>query len=166
MTRRYACLPGLLLLTMLGVAYGATLKNAEEAKELAEKVLARVVVGDIEGIATVVKPYWSFPEDELAALVAETAQQRPLLANRLGKSLGFTFVRREVAADTFLRLIYIERCEHTGLRWLFTFYKLKDVWKFHGFTWDEEIARLFSSGPEPGRRDPLPGPRPHGTNSR
>jgi hypothetical protein len=146
MTRRYVCLPGILLLTMLGLAYGATLKNAEEAKELAEKVLARVVVGDMDGVATVVKPYWSFPEDELEALVTQTAQQRNLLANRLGKSIGFTFVRREVAADTFLRLIYVERCENTGLRWLFTFYKVKDVWKFHGFAWDEEITKLFSSG--------------------
>ena len=107
MTRRYVCLPGMLLVTLLAVAYGATLKNAEEAKELAEKVLTRVVVGDIEGIATVVKPYWSFSEDELEALVTQTAQQRLLLAQRLGKSIGFTFVRREVVADTFLRLIYI-----------------------------------------------------------
>ena len=152
MKRRYVCLPGLCLVILLAVAaYGATLKHAEEAKELAEKVLTRVVVGDMEGITTVVKPYWSFPEDELDALVTQTAQQRRLLANRLGKSIGFTFVRREVAADTFLRLIYIERCEHTGLRWLFTFYKVKDVWKFHGFAWDEEIAKLFSSGQEPGR---------------
>jgi hypothetical protein len=150
---------------MLSVAYGAALKNTEEAKELAEKVLTRVVVGNMEGIATVVKPYWSFQEDELDALVTQTAQQRRLLADRLGKSIGFTFVRRELAADTFLRLIYIERCEHTGLRWLFTFYKVKDVWKFQGFTWDEEIAQLFSSGPESGRREAPPGPKPHGMNS-
>ena len=146
MTRRYVGLPGILLLTMLALAYGATLKNAEEAKELAEKVLARVVVGDMDGVATVVKPYWSFPEDELEALLTQTAQQRHLLANRLGKSIGFTFVRREVVADTFLRLVYVERFDNTGLRWLFTFYKVRDVWKFNGFAWDEEIAKLFSSG--------------------
>jgi hypothetical protein len=151
---------------MLSAADGATLKNMEEAKELAEKVLTRVIVGNIEGITVVVKPYWSFSEDELEALVTQTVQQRHLIAHRLGKSIGFTFVRRELAADTFLRLIYIERCEHTGLRWLFTFYKVKDVWKLHGFTWDEEIARLFSNSQEPGRREALPGPRPHGTHSR
>jgi hypothetical protein len=131
---------------MLALAYGATLRNPEEAKELAEKVLSRAMAGDIDGIATIVKPYWPFPEDELETLVAQTAQQRRLLANRLGKSVGFTLVRREVAADTFLRLVYVERFENTGLRWLFTFYKVKDAWKFNGFTWDEEIAKLFSSG--------------------
>jgi len=130
---------------MLSLAYGATLRNPEEAKELAEKVLARVVVGELDGVVTVLKPYWPFPDDELETLVAQTAQQRRLLANRLGKSLGFTLVRREVAADTFLRLVYVERCENTGLRWLFTFYKVKDVWKFNGFAWDEEIAQLFSN---------------------
>lgn len=145
MTRRSVYLCGVLLLTMLGLAYGATLRNPEEAKELAEKVLARVVVGDMDGIMTMVKPYWPFPDNELEALVAQTAQQRHLLANRLGKSIGFTLVRREVAADTFLRLVYVERCENTGLRWLFTFYKVKDTWKFNGFAWDEEIAKLFSS---------------------
>ena len=146
MTRRYVGLCGVLLLTMLSLAYGATLRNPEEAKELAEKVLSRAVAGDMDGIATVVKPYWPFPEDELEALVAQTAQQRSLLAPRLGKSLGFTLVRREIAADTFLRLIYVERFENTGLRWLFTFYKVRDVWKFNSFAWDEEIAKLFSSG--------------------
>ena len=146
MIRQYMCLCGVFLLTMMGLAYGATLRNPEEAKELAEKVLSRAVVGDMDGIATVVKPYWPFPEDELETLVAQTAQQRNLLATRLGKSLGFTLVRREVAADTFLRLVYVERFENTGLRWMFTFYKVKDVWKFNGFAWDEEIAKLFSSG--------------------
>ena len=145
MIRRYVCLGGVLLLTMLSLAYGATLRNPEEAKELAEKVLARVAVGDMDGVVTMVKPYWPFPENELEALVTQTAQQRHLLASRLGKSIGFTLVRREVAADTFLRLVYVERCENTGLRWLFTFYKVKDTWKFNGFTWDEEIAKLFSS---------------------
>jgi hypothetical protein len=32
---------------MLGLAYGATLRNPEEAKELAEKVLSRAVAGDM-----------------------------------------------------------------------------------------------------------------------
>jgi len=145
MPRLGLCLPGVLLLIMLGLAYGASLKNMEETKELAEKVLARVVVGDMDGVVTVVKPYWPFPDDELEALVAQTVQQRHLLANRLGKSLGFTLVRREVAADTFLRFVYVEKCENTGLRWMFTFYKVRDVWKFNGFTWDEEISKLFSS---------------------
>jgi hypothetical protein len=145
MARLGMCLAGMFLLTMLSLAYGATLRNPEEAKELAEKVLARVGVGDLDGVVTVLKPYWPFPDDELETLVAQTAQQRRLLANRLGKSLGFTLVRREVAADIFLRLVYIERGENTGLRWLFTFYKVKDVWKFNGFAWDEEIAKLFSN---------------------
>jgi hypothetical protein len=130
----------------MGLAYGATLRHPEEAKELAEKVLSRAAVGDMDGIATVVKPYWPFPEDELETLVVQTAQQRNLLAKRLGKSLGFTLVRREIAADTFLRLVYVERFENTGLRWMFIFYKVKDIWKFNSFAWDEEITRLFSNG--------------------
>ena len=97
MTRRCVCLCGTLLLTLMGLAYGATLRNPEEAKELAEKVLARVVVGDMDGVMTVVKPYWPFPEDELETLVAQTAQQRHLLASRLGKSVGFTLVGEEHA---------------------------------------------------------------------
>ena len=148
MVRRwYVSLCGMFLLTITGLAYSATLRNPEEAKELAEKVLARAVIGNIDGIAAVIKPYWPFPEDELEALVAQTVQQRNLLAPRLGKSVGFTLVRREVAADTFLRLVYVERFENTGLRWMFTFYKVGNVWKFNGFTWDEEIAKLFHSSP-------------------
>ena len=146
MTRPCVSLLGVLLLTMLGLAYGATLRNVEAAKELAEKVLSRAAVGDMDGIVTVVKPYWPFPEDELEALVSQTSQQRNMLATRLGKSLSFALVRRETAVETLLRLTYVEKFENTGLRWMFTFYKVKDVWKFNGFVWDEEIAKLFSSG--------------------
>ena len=146
MTRPCVSLLGVLLLTMLGLAYGATLRNVEAAKELAEKVLSRAAAGDMDGIVTVVKPYWPFPEDELEALVLQTSQQRNMLATRLGKSLGFALVRRETAAETLLRLTYVEKFENTGLRWMFTFYKVRDVWKFNSFTWDEEIAKLFSNG--------------------
>ena len=61
MTRRYVCLCGVLLLTIMGLAYGATLRNPEEAKELAEKVLARAVVGDMDGIATMRETLLAFP---------------------------------------------------------------------------------------------------------
>ena len=54
--------------------------------------------------------------------------------------------RRELGyCVSTLRLVYVERCENTGLRWLFTFYKVKDAWKLNGFAWDEEIAKLFSN---------------------
>ena len=56
MTRWDVCLCSVLLLTTMGLAYGATLQNPEDAKELAEKVLSRAVAGDMDGIATVVKP--------------------------------------------------------------------------------------------------------------
>ena len=37
MTRRCVGLCGVLLLTLMGLAYGATLRNPEEAKELVER---------------------------------------------------------------------------------------------------------------------------------
>ena len=135
-----------LLLTVVGLAQGAALRNPEEAKELAEKVLARVVVGDVENAFTVVQPYWPFPENELEALAAQAVQQRHLMANRSGKSIGFALVRRDIVPEVFLRLTYVEKLENTGLRWLFTFYKGKDGWKCHSLVWDDDIAKLFSSG--------------------
>ncbi|MBM3223492.1 MAG: hypothetical protein FJZ47_06805 [Candidatus Tectomicrobia bacterium] len=134
---------------LVSLAFGATLRHPEEAKELAEKILGRASVGDMDGIVKVIKPYWPFPDEELETVVAQTAQQRTQLSHRLGKSVGFTLVRREFAADTFLRLIYVERFENSGLRWMFTFYKVKDAWKFNNFTWDEDISKLFPSSPQP-----------------
>ena len=135
----------LLLIAVCG-AQGANLRSPEEAKELAEKVLSRVVVGDIEHAFAVVKPYWPFPESELETLAAQAVQQRSRMAQRLGKSLGFVLIRREMLPDVFLRLTYVERLENTGLRWLFTFYKAKDTWKCQSLSWDDDIAPLFSSG--------------------
>jgi hypothetical protein len=132
-------------LALVGLAHGATLRSFEEAKELAEKILGRAMVGDIDGIGTIVKPHWAFPEEELEALVAQTAQQRAQLTPRLGKSVGYTLVRREVIAETLLRLTYLERFENTGLRWQFTFYKARDTWKFQRFTWDEDLTKVFGS---------------------
>jgi hypothetical protein len=135
-----------LLLARLELAYGAVLRSSEEAKELAEKVLSRVVVGDVERGFALVKPYWPFPENELEALAAQAVQQRTLVANRLGKSLGFALVRRDLMADIFLRLTYVEKLENTALLWVFTFYKVKDAWKVHSLVWDDDIARLLRSG--------------------
>jgi len=104
------------------------------------------VLGDMEGAFVAVKPYWPFPEHELEALAAQGVRQRNLMANRLGKSLGFALVRREMLPYVFLRLTYVEKLEHTGLRWLFTFYKVKNAWKVHSLVWDDDIARLFSAG--------------------
>jgi hypothetical protein len=135
-----------LLLAGMELAYGAVLRNSEEAKELAEKVLSRVVVGDVERAFAVVKPYWPFPESELEALAAQAVQQRTLVANRLGKSQGFALVRRDLVADLFLRLTYVEKLEHTALLWVFTFYKAKDTWRVHSLVWDDDITKLFSTG--------------------
>ncbi|MGE3540706.1 MAG: hypothetical protein AB7N91_25115 [Candidatus Tectimicrobiota bacterium] len=136
-------LASLMLLIGVGLVQSATLRNPEEAKELAEKILGRAVVGDTESIATVLKPHWSFPEQELDTLVAQTTRQRQQLVHRLGKSIGFALVRRETLADTFMRLTYVEKLENTGLRWSFLFYKAKDTWKFHSFSWDEDVTKLF-----------------------
>ena len=135
-----------LLLAGMNLAHGATLRNSDEAKELAEKVLSRVVVGDIERAFAVVKPYWPFPESELEALAAQAVQQRSLMANRLGKSLGFALLRRDMVTDVFLRLTYVEKLENTGLLWMFTFYKVKDAWKLQSLLWDDDIAKLFHNG--------------------
>jgi hypothetical protein len=135
-----------LLLTVVCLAQGATLRNPEEAKELAEKVLARVVVGNMDSAFALVKPHWPFPENELEELATQAVQQRNLMANRIGKSIGFALVRREMVPEVFLRLTYVEKLENTGLRWMFTFYKAKDAWKCHSLVWDDDIAKLFSSG--------------------
>ncbi len=145
MNRWYVSL-GVLCFCLSGVAYGALLRNPEEAKELAEKILGRVMVGDLDGIVTVVKPYWPFPEEELEALVVQTVQQRALLAPRLGKSVGYTLVRREHVAEILLRLTYLERFEPTSLRWQFLFYKSRDTWKFQRFTWDDDLNKVFIGG--------------------
>lgn len=142
----YIVLWSTLLLAGTDLAWGATLRNAEEAKELAEKALSRLVVGDIERAFAVVKPYWSLPEDELEALSVRAVQQRAHMTGRLGKSLGFVLVRRETLTDVFLRLTYVEKREHAGLFWLFTFYKARDAWRLQHLTWEENISKLPSSG--------------------
>ena len=139
-------LVSLFLLAAAGLAQSATLRSPEEAKELAEKILGRAVVGNTDSIAAIIRPYWPFPDNELEALVAETTRKRQGLVNRLGKSIGFVLVRRETLSDTFLRLTYVEKLDHTGLRWSFTFYKARDTWKVHSFSWDEDLTSLFSSG--------------------
>lgn len=142
--RRWGGAMWLVCLLLSSVAWGATLRNAEEAKELAEKILARATLDDLDAIVTVIKPYWLFADEELAALVTPLTQQRRQLAARLGKSTGYTLVRREFAADTLLRLTYLERFENTGLRWLFIFYKQKDTWKFQQVTADEDLSKIFA----------------------
>ncbi len=138
-------LVSLSLLIAVGLAHGVALRNSEEAKELAEKILVRVASGDADQSVALMKPYWPLPESELEALVAETTKQRQSMIPRLGKSLGFALVRRETLADIFLRLIYVEKLDNSGVRWNLTFYKVKDAWKLHSVSCDEDISKLLES---------------------
>lgn len=133
------------LLLAAGLAHSATLRNSEEAKELAEKILVRMARGDVPQSMALMQPYWPLPESELEALVTQATTQRQAMIPRLGNSLGFALVRRETLADIFLRLIYIEKLDNAGVRWSFTFYKGKDTWKLHGVSCDEEITKLLES---------------------
>ena len=117
---------GASLLTLMGLAYGATLCNLEEAKELVEKVLSRAVVGDKKWHCDRRETLLAFPGGRTEALVAQTAQQCYPVGKPTREKcwLYYWYVVKEqpiLSSASF----YVERFENTGLRWMSTFYKVR-----------------------------------------
>lgn len=135
-----------LLLSLLFMSFSAmadTLKSEAEAKQLTEKVMAQVAKSDLTSAFALMKPYVVIPESEFQALALQTKSQRDQFGVRYGKSLGYEFVGEKKAAESVLRLVYIEKTAKHALPWMFLFYKTPSGWVLNSFAWNDQIQNAF-----------------------
>ena len=133
----------LLLLTPLP-SFADTLKSEQEAKRLAERVMASAAKGDIAGAFAAVKPYVVIPDAELQSMVLQSKAQRDQFGTRYGKSIGYEFISERKAGESILRLVYVEKTDKHALPWMFLFYKTPSGWVLNSFAWNDQIYSVFA----------------------
>lgn len=133
----------LMLLSICSGALANTLKSPAEAKQLTDRIMAKVGEGDLENGLMLAKPYLIIPPAEFDVLIGQIKMQLPAMAQRFGKSIGYEYIREERVGENLLRIIQIHRFEKHAMRWNFYFYRNNTGWVLNTFKFDDDIRQLF-----------------------
>lgn len=131
---------------MLGLCSGAladTLKSPIEARQLTDRVMIKVGMGDVENGVRLIKPYLIIPSSEFEAMIEQLKLQSPAILHRFGKSIGYEFIREDRVGENLLRIVQIQRFEKHVMRWNFYFYRGKNGWVLNTFKSDDDIRQIF-----------------------
>jgi hypothetical protein len=132
-----------LLLSLCSCAFADTLKGPTEARQLTDRVMAKVGGGDIENGIRLTKPFLIIPSSEFEVMLEQLKLQMPAMSQRFGKSIGYEFIREDKVGENLLRIIHVHRFEKHAMRWSFYFYRGKDGWTLNTFKTDDDIRQLF-----------------------
>lgn len=133
----------LLTLVVSTISSADTLKDKNEAKELAHSVMILVGEGKtIEGL-TLTKPYLIIPAHEFEGVLNSLNMQQPIMDQRFGKTIGMELSNIEEMGDSLMLISYIQKFEKHVMRWKFYFYKPNNRWVLNTFKTDDNIALMF-----------------------
>ncbi len=134
-----------LVLGALGPVVHATevLKGPAEARQLGDRIMARVGAGDVDTALSMMRPYLVIPEVELEALRNQIKIQMPVASQRFGDAIGQEFIKEERVGESLLRLVYLQRYQRHAMRWYFVFYRNDDGWVLNTFRFDDGIQNMF-----------------------
>lgn len=132
------------LLATHSIVFADALGDRAEAKQLADRVMAKVATDEMEEGVRLTKPFYtSATEAEFNVILESIKEKHPNMLVDCGKTIGTEFVREDKVGENLFRLTYLQRCEKRPMRWVFYFYRGKNGWGLYWFFWDEDIAQMF-----------------------
>lgn len=137
-----------LFLIFSTAAFAKTLPDENAAKDLSNKIMAKVTQGDLSAAFNTMKPYTFIGPAEIDAIVIQSKASREKSGQRSGKATGYEFIDSKKIKDSLLRLRYLEKNEKNTLFWEFYFYKTSKGWVLDSFNWNEAYRPLFESSKE------------------
>ncbi len=133
----------LLLVTFCTPARAASLATEEEARALAESVMAELAAGRVIKGLERLRPYNVYPKEEFDAMLAKTEEQLPAMQKRFGPSIGWDFVIVEKVGDSLRQFVFLQKFERLVMVWRFIFYRPRDQWMLNTFYYDDRVQLLF-----------------------
>lgn len=132
------------LLFVVGSSFGiAALKTEQECKSFAKEVMSLVGKENYEQAFDILGQHWPLPEEELANFARLTQSQMEGVSERFGKVLGSELVREDKIGESFIRYIFIQKCENHATRWMIVFYRPQEEWVVNSVKWDDSTEVLF-----------------------
>lgn len=127
----------------IGSAYADTLKDPAAARQLTDRIMAKVGSGEVDAALVLMKPYIVIPDVELEAVRNQVSIQLPLLNQRFGKSIGYEFISEDKMGTSLIRIVHVHKFERTAMRWAFYFYRNDEGWVLNSFKLDDAIQSMF-----------------------
>ena len=132
------------MLTLTGTARATnTLESVDAVRALVQNAMDHVLKGDTFILFNQMTPYWPLPEGEISDLIVKTFEQRKVVLERFGKTVGIVPIDERMVAETIFRITYVEKFERHIIRWVFTFYRPGDGWMVNSVLWDDHVDALF-----------------------
>ena len=114
-----------------------------EPRQISEEAMKFVVDNDINRLFELLARHMPMKSAELDGIRTKMVDARKPLADRVGKSLGYTFISECRRSDILVRYTYAEKREKSVVRWQFIFYKPRTTWILTYFFMDEDLNSLF-----------------------
>ncbi len=119
------------------------LASLDEARSLADKVMAKLASGEIGPAMELLAPHFPVSRNEQFGLSNRLSRARAMVSRRFGPAIGHEFVEADEIKDTLVRFTYVEKRERSFTRWLLTFYRPRDAWVFYTVAWDSNLDALL-----------------------
>ena len=132
-----------IILIMATVVFAETVPDESVAKDLANKIMEKVAVGDFDAAFKLMKPYCPLSSTEIDSAAMQTKTLREQFGQRYGTDIGYEFIDSKRVGDSLLRLRYVEKTKIHALPWVFYFYKTKEGWILNSFDWNDRFQGLF-----------------------
>jgi hypothetical protein len=125
-------------------ALATGLKSDAEALALSNRMMDTAMKQSPDAVFSQLKPYWPLDAAEIDGMASSAKLQWQIVETRFGKPVGYELVATERLGQSFVRYVYLQKFEHHALRWVFAFYRPKDVWLANSFKFDDQLDSLYS----------------------
>lgn len=131
------------LLACSATVFADDLKNEAATLALSDRMMETAMTQSPDAVFSQLKPYWPLDPAEIDGLASNAKLQWQLVESRFGKPLGYELVSTERIGQSFVRYVYLQKFERHGLRWMFSFYRPKDIWLTNSFKFDDQLDYLY-----------------------
>lgn len=132
-----------LLLASTCVLAAGGLKSEADALALSNRMMETAMKQTPDAVFSQLKPYWPLDAAEIDGMASSAKMQWQLVETRFGKPLGYELVMTERIGNSFIRYVYLQKFDNHALRWVFAYYRPKDVWLANAFKFDDQIEYLY-----------------------
>ena len=125
------------------IIHAADLKSEKLLKSKIEETMQLLVKGNLNtGIRNLV-PHTIRPKIHTDASINQLIKHRNKYNREFGRSLRFHLANTTRIGQSLVKFEYTEQLESKVLKWTFTAYKPREIWKILTFKWDDKIDGLF-----------------------
>ena len=117
--------------------------SMDAAMALSGRMMRSIETGNIREALTLGLPHTVITAEQIEALIQQVEQQKPVMGERYGKSVGYELIRNDTIHDALIRAIFLHRFERHAVVWQLLWYRGKDGWVLSNISYTDQLPQLF-----------------------